>query len=203
MSKLLEMLFGGGDTPYDDIIHLYKNGNPTVVNEIASGFSDNDYFYFDNSLNTPFEFKIKLKITSNVTIGEMYGFLGHSNMYGIMSLGVRDFTGTNKKVDVMLSTNSGSWNIAEQQGTVTLNLNEWFYFKLTFNGTQYKSEISFDDINYTQNTLSNSSLYINNGNQLRICLGKGRQSGWSFSIGQIDFNKTRFTKNGIVYKFEI
>ena len=103
MSKLLQMLFGGGDTPYDDIIHLYKNGNPTVVNEIASGFSDNDYFYFDNSLNTPFEFKIKLKITSNVTIGEMYGFLGHSNMYGIMSLGVRDFTGANKKVDVMLS----------------------------------------------------------------------------------------------------
>ena len=58
MSKLLEMLFGGGDTPYDDIIHLSKNGNPTVVNEIASGFSDNDYLSFYKSLNAPFEFKL-------------------------------------------------------------------------------------------------------------------------------------------------
>ena len=178
-------------------------GNVSITDGVASGFTDNNYFYFSNRLNTPFEFKIKLKLTTEPTVGEMYGFLGHSNMYGIMSIGVRNWTGDMRKVDVNLSTNSSSWNIADQQGTVALNLNEWFYCKLTFNGTQYKSEISTDDVTYTQNTLANSSRYINNGNQLRICLGKGRQSGWSFSVGQIDFNESTFQKNGIIYKFAV
>lgn len=187
-----------------ETMYLTKNGSPTIVDGIASGFSDSDYLYFPIALNKPFEFKIKFMIASDsyVSIGQMYGVFGHYNMYGIMSLGVRT-NGSGITTAQMLSTNNSSWNIMESNGTTVLSKGQWYYFKLSFSGTQYKVEISSDDSTYSQEGISDRTTFINNGNTLNVCLGKGRQSDWSFSVGSIDLNESRFTLDGVKYKFEI
>ena len=191
---------GGGE--HYETLTLAKNGSPTIVDGIVSGFSYNNYLSFYKSLNAPFEFKLKLKMTSIVQ-NTGYGFLGHTGSSGVMSLFFAQDPNMPIKSSVLLSTNSYSWSISDQTGTVGLDINTWFFFKLRFTGTQYISEISFDDVTYTQNTLATSSQYINSGGSFYICLGKAKSTQWVFSNGQIDLNESRFTFDGVKYKFEI
>ena len=118
-------------------------GEPTISNGQVSGFSANNYMQFPFILdlhNTPFQIDFAFTTGNNVTtqqniLDSEFGLaLAIANGKGLMAI----------------SGNGTSWNIGSSVGTINILPNTTYYARLTWDGMQYKTLISTNGIDYTQ-----------------------------------------------------
>lgn len=181
----------------EHFIQLIRIGNPIIENNIVSNFSTNDYLLLSNfNPNTNFEFKIKFSAINWTS--EFNCLLGYRNSGGIIAIGVTN----DGRISMQLSTDTTSFNICSIIGTTNIITNINYYCKFSFNGSQYKLELSTDDINYNIECVANSQVLINNGITFDISIGTGHPNNWTFNC-LIDLNKTYLIINNTKYKFNI
>lgn len=118
-------------------------GEPTISNGQVSGFSASNYMQFPFILdlhNTPFQIDFAFTTGNNVTtqqniLDSEFGLaLAIANGKGLMAI----------------SGNGTSWNIGSSVGTINILPNTTYYARLTWDGMQYKTLISTNGIDYTQ-----------------------------------------------------
>lgn len=118
-------------------------GEPTISNGQVSGFSADNYMQFPFILdlhNTPFQIDFAFTTGNNVTtqqniLDSEFGLaLAIANGKGLMAI----------------SGNGTSWNIGSSVGTIAIQPNTTYYARLTWDGMQYKTLISTNGTDYTQ-----------------------------------------------------
>lgn len=143
--------------------------NETEVN----GFSSvNDHILIPTIPTNTTNFEILLKVKfSNVTINQH--FFNTSYNYGFLLSVLSD-----GKLCLYASSNGSSWNLFDAaRGTTVLSNDIWYYIKCSFNGTEYKIQLSTDCKTWSDEIIRQSTTTI-------ACLGGGRiGSGWSDSPG--------------------
>ncbi len=75
----------------------------------------------------------------------------------------------NGKLLLDVSSNDTSWNIAEEQeGTTILELNTWYWIKLSYDTQKYQVFISNDGKNYKQDIIVNNATVTYQGTEVAI-----------------------------------
>ena len=171
-------------TPYN--VGYTKVGNPTIVDGVVSGFSNNDYLKLssDFDLNTINTFELKTKITNGE---ENYytGICGSSTGFGCLGLR-RNKNGT-------LSFRVG-WSPSNMvTSSIILNTNVSYYVIATFNLSTLIGTIgvSTDNIDWTIDTAT----FDSSGNWWIDYKFGATQDG--FFNGSIDLNETYIKVNGV------
>ena len=128
-----------------------KVGNIQVSKDgIVSGFGPTNSLQLPEVFNpgdNSWEIVLKIKFGSK----RCYFFGSTNGTYGIV-LGKQ-----NGRLEVFLSSNNSSWNIASGLTDVVLDDNTEYYIKLSYDLTSYKVEASVDGITWQTSTLANSS----------------------------------------------
>lgn len=187
----------GGDA---EILYLTKNGSPTINNGEVYGFSFSNYLIFNNfNPSKHYSFKMKFQYFGNTANRENNCLIGWVDGGGIIAIAVN----RSNKLYMGLSTDSSSWNISNLLGSSDIQTDTDYYIKFSFDGAQYKLELSTDDISYTTECVVSSTALIRNGQELNLTFGKGHSlNDWHFN-GKIYLNKSGCVIDGIDYVFEV
>lgn len=169
-------------------INALAVGSPVVENGIASGFSSSIYFKPKNPFppsTTSYEIVLKImptKATQGMAIGsETTGTNGAYWAPQLRFLAGRTLTFFSPKG-------------ATITGKTVLELDTWYWIKMTWNGTQKELLISTDGEAYTSEGTYNTTTSIIGGD---FCVGAG--AGESARVGfsgQIDFSECYINING-------
>lgn len=171
-------------------------GNPTIVNNVASGFSTANYLTLPELFrpeNSPWERVICFTTGSNVSNAQMLNYinLASSSVSGAF-LSVYA-----SKIYMSLSSNGSSWNIVNDSvGTTTIQPNTTYFIKLRFTGSEYQKWLSMTGKFNGEETLENtvvSSTPIYQANSEKDRLG-ARVDAQVFT-GSIDLSKCYGTIN--------
>lgn len=198
------LILGGGiySAFVDYIADLYENtpvsgyksnvnivGNLTNNNGVLSGFSASNYAttpqVFNPASNTWEQvwcFTTGSSVTSTQSI--VGGNTGFANpLFRITSSGY---------INMLCSTNNSSWDVAIT-GSSALSVNTKYYVKGSFNGTEYKLELSTDKESFTTVGVvsSTSSIYIVDKQKL----GNNNAGNETF-LGSIDLKESYIDING-------
>lgn len=145
-------------------------GNLTIVDGIASGFTATDYLQTTVPFapgNNSWSIKVPFTITSLSSYCGVIGSTTKTDYQGI-ALVIQ----TDRRVNLFLSRNGTSWNIAAATGlTPALNLNQQYYAWITFDGNNtYQLKISTDNQNWTTyiTVTSTAKIYTSSGS---LCIG--------------------------------
>lgn len=148
-------------------------GNVKFNETEVSGFSSvNDHILIPTIPTNTTNFEILLKVKfSNVTINQH--FFNTSYNYGFLLSVLSD-----GKLCLYASSNGSSWNLFDAvRGTTVLSKDIWYYIKCSFNGNEYKIQLSTDCKTWSDEIIHQSTMTV-------ACLGGGRiGSGWSDSPG--------------------
>lgn len=172
-------------------------GNPTINNGVVSNFSSDNYlkFMFYPRINgnpNIFEFKMKFQYYSASTIGCVLG----TKMSGIIAIGVT----TKNRIQFNLGKSINDFGIVDTVYSANVETYKDYWLKFSYDGNQYKLELSDDNISFaTLGTIISSSL-IYNGNYFEMSMGTGHPANWTLN-GQIDINNCYLIQNGTKYKF--
>lgn len=169
------------------VSNVTKVGSLTDNNGVLSGFSTSNYAqipitFSPNAKNWDIVFKGKFTTTS--TANNIVS--GYNNQYIAFYIN----TSGNLKCSI---GNGSSWVINDLTGTTTLLANTDYWYKLTFNGTNYIMYTSTDGETWTQEASSTNSVNIN-GATLNIGVPRLLENNyWS---GTIDLNESYINING-------
>ena len=151
-------------------------GSLIFENGVLSNFTSNKtclttgycptYNTFNNQASKiEFKFKIFIETSGNYStfVGTHWGFAVNA--------------GSDGNIYLHLSSDRGSWNIVNGLASNNLvPLGQWFYYRLTYDGTTYISEYSLDDVEYINLHTVASTLWMNSRNNLTI-------GGWYYGLG--------------------
>ena len=140
-----------------------KVGNPTINNEIVSGFSKNNYLTLNtkfNPGNSPWE--IVLKSTTGSDFSTRNTIIKSSttdNTTKCIQFGIEK--NNRSRVFCFLSSNGSSWDICSKNVDIQeLDIDSVYWFKLSFTGDTYKFSVSTDGEDWTDYIIVTSSLSI-------------------------------------------
>lgn len=158
-------------------------GTPTISKSMASGFTTvNNYLLIPAipANTTNFETILKVRFNNNTTNQH---FFNTSHTYGfLLSLSNAG------KLFVHISGNGSSWNIASNiHGTTVLSKDTWYYVRCSFDGLQYKVQLSTDKEIWTDEITINSTLTVGSVGGGRI--GSGWQQDTPGSYVTFDLNE--------------
>ncbi len=118
-------------------------GEPNISNGQVSGFSTSNYMQFPFILDLHDQaFQIDFCFTTATNVTTQQNILDSN--FGL-ALAIQ-----NSKGVMAISSNGTSWNIGSSTGTITIQPNTTYYARLTWNKLQYKTALSTDGINYTE-----------------------------------------------------
>lgn len=118
-------------------------GEPTIQNGQVSGFSTASYLQFPFILDLHEQaFQIDMCFTTATNVQTQQNIL--DSKFGI-ALAIQNGKGV-----MAISSNGTSWDIGSATGTMTLQGNTTYYARLTWDRLQYKTFLSTDGVNYTQ-----------------------------------------------------
>lgn len=136
------------DSKIDDIeLFKFPNatiiGEPTIQNGQISGFSTMNYLQFPFILDLHNQrFQIDFCFTTATNVQTQQNIL--DSKFGL-ALAISGGKGL-----MAISSNGTSWNIGNTTGTMNIESNTTYYARLTWDGIQYKTLLSTDGTNYTQ-----------------------------------------------------
>lgn len=172
-----------------------KVGSPTIVDNVASGF-ENATNYLTIGTVIPFatanDWEIKtafrLERTSEEVISQIFDFTSANN--GVSLYYRKDiekiFVGIGDGTNTILSDYS-----------YTPQLNTWYFVKISFNGSEYKYEISTDNNNWQTVKTVTSSVKTANTTAYYQSIGVSRRYSSERAFpGGIDLNQTYIKVNG-------
>lgn len=172
-------------------------GNPSIINGIASGFSINNYLKLSNNF-TPgsYAWEIKFKVMTGNNVQNHYDFFGSSNDTDWKHIGI----GTqNAHFKIYLSSTGSRWDIGISEGSHTISVNTSYYLKLIYNTASYQLFVSTDNENWTNDiTIQNATpIYQNSAVQ---AIGANRVGGGNYYWpGSIDLNETYIKVNNVLW----
>lgn len=171
---------------YKDIdtkeIYAISVGSPRAENGIAGNFSTDDYYLTKNPFppsTTSYEIVLKIMPTSatqGMAIGsEISGTNGAYWCPQLRMVAARTLTFFSPKG-------------ATITGKTALELNTWYWIKMTWNGTQKELLISTDGETYVSEGTYNTTTACTGG---QFCVGAGAGEGSRLGFnGQIDFSQS-------------
>lgn len=136
------------DSKIDDIeLFKFPNatiiGEPTIQNGQISGFSTMNYLQFPFILDLHNQrFQIDFCFTTATNVQTQQNIL--DSKFGI-ALAISGGKGL-----MAISSDGTSWNIGSVSGTMNIESNTTYYARLSWDGIQYKTFLSTDGTNYTQ-----------------------------------------------------
>lgn len=169
-------------------------GSTSITNDgIASGFSNADCILLkeiDFSDCNTWNYIIKINTNSFSKMQYLGGF-GNSANFG-MSLNIN----TNATLSLNLSSNGTAWNLANNlKSSLKILANTDYYIRRSFDGANYKVDVSTDNKSWTNYITLNSTSKINPVN-LKPCIGNF--SGLSNPInGSIDLKSIAIWAGGV------
>lgn len=126
-------------------------GDPTINNGQVSGFTANDYMQFPFILDLHNKaFQIDFCFTTGNDVATQQNIL--DSEFGL-ALAIKDGHGL-----MAISSNGTSWDIGSIAGTATIAPNTTYYARLSWNGMLYRTYISTDGSEYTQDMQLTSNL---------------------------------------------
>jgi len=163
--------------------HFNVFGSPTIVDRVASNFSNDNYLVLPEAFtpsSSTWEIRMKVTTGDSVTSTHCYYFSNLDTASNSLVLGT-DPTG---KFYFYVSSTGSSWNIASAVGTYVAQPNTTYYIKFSFTGSVYKLEVSTDGENWTTSgsVTSSSSVYQNGLYYLGAGFGKSAGNQWPGSI---------------------
>lgn len=163
--------------------HFNVFGSPTIVNRVASNFSNDNYLVLPEAFtpsSSTWEIRMKVTTGDSVTSTHCYYFSNLDTASNSLVLGT-DPTG---QFYFYVSSNGTSWNIASAVGTYVAQPNTTYYIKFSFTGSVYKLEVSTDGENWTTSgsVTSSSTVYQNGIYYLGAGFGKSSGNQWPGSI---------------------
>lgn len=167
-------------------------GSPTIdQNYVASGFSTSNYLTIGSyAFNTANEWEIKCKVTPTTTSGTqfIFGTLKNNNtiVVGIAS----------SKFQWWLSSSTGSWNIASDNGTYAVTANTTYYLKAAYSNGTYTLSVSTDGTNWTDSSTITSASKITGGNTLYVGTAWENSSSEVYK-GAIDLKDFSISLDGV------
>ena len=184
-----------------DIITL-KNasikGTLNNNNGVYSGFSDSNYLTCENFLNnTKDSFEVKSKIYLTGTSSSNCSIIDTSQENSTSAF--RFEINSSMKLQCRLSNTIGSYEyFATLIGTTTLQLNTWYFVKVTYDSsTGYALYLTQDESDWHDPEATTSNTSMINHTQSSLFIGDNASSNASFP-GYIDLTKTSITINGNV-----
>ena len=118
-------------------------GEPNISNGQVSGFSTSNYMQFPFILDLHDQaFQIDFCFTTATNVTTQQNILDSN--FGL-ALAIQ-----NSKGVMAISSNGTSWNIGSATGSITIQPNTTYYARLTWNKLQYKTALSTDGVNYTE-----------------------------------------------------
>lgn len=118
-------------------------GEPTIQNGQVSDFSTVNYLQFPFIVDLHNKaFEINFCFTTATNVQTQQNIL--DSKFGL-ALAIKDGKGL-----MAISSNGTSWNIGNTTGTMNIEPNTTYYAKLTWNGIQYKTALSTNGEDYTE-----------------------------------------------------
>lgn len=118
-------------------------GEPTIQNGQVSDFSTVSYLQFPFIVDLHNKaFEINFCFTTATNVQTQQNIL--DSKFGL-ALAIKDGKGL-----MAISSNGTSWNIGNTTGTMNIESNTTYYAKLTWNGIQYKTALSTNGEDYTE-----------------------------------------------------
>ena len=170
-------------------------GNPTINDNVASGFSGSKYIQIPNAFkpaNESWEFVLKLTLTTNTKQQRLAGCVGgYYKTFGLemSASGI---------VGVGITSNGSSWDVCWMNGVTALQVGIPYWIKVSFTGTQYKLELSTDGVEYTLENSKNSTALLYQKNDSIINIGYMGTETSKYFQGSIDLNES-YIKIGSKY----
>lgn len=187
---------GGGGTVR--IPNFTKHGAVSVVDEIASNFSDNNYIDCGTiQIPSGSTWDFRFKFNSGDSGYQLVGGFGTENNKG-MAVNL-----SGGYLSYYISSDGSGWDIASgSSASLSLTNNTDYYMRRYFTGTQYKLDISTtgefngEEINYI--TVDSSTSI--NSNSMGLYLGTWLNVGNSPMDGNIDLSTVKlYIDNTLVY----
>lgn len=190
------------DSIRDSDIIILKNasikGTLNNNNGVYSGFSDSNYLTCKNFLNnTKDSFEVKSKIYLTGTSSSNCSIIDTSQENSTSAF--RFEINSSMKLQCRLSNTIGSFSyFATLASTTTLQLNTWYFVKVTYNSsTGYALYLTQDESNWHDPEATTSDTSMINHTQPTLFIGDNFSTNSSFP-GYIDLTKTSITINGNV-----
>ena len=177
-----------------DASKFTKVGSPIVTSDgIASGFSSSNDLLTTYTFNPSGTWEIKGTFTTPITAPSVDATI----------LAVSDATYRTRIIlnagmhfGWKLSSNNTSYDINNQTGSQILQVNTKYYFKWSFDGSQYLLKVSTDGVNWQTSASATSSDKIYTTSSSKLRLGKSNDSYEIFN-GSIDLKQFSITVDGV------
>ena len=185
-------------TFYTDLYgNVRKCGNPTINVETGecSDFGKYDFLTVAKKFNPQaadtWEMVYKIKYSTSSSYQRVIGAYNNTSLCSLV-IGI-----DNHKLIVWMSSTGTTYNLMSGTvGTTTLANEKVYYIKATFDGSQYKFELSQDNINWsTEITLSSSTKLYNNDSY--ILLGMSEHS--NYLRGTMYLDGCYIKKDGVIW----
>ena len=154
---------------------------------IYSSFSTSKYIKLLNAFkpeNNTWSITMRIKTPLSFNFANQF-FGSHSNYYKTVG---GEF-GTNQSFGAGITSNGSSWDIAWIQGNIILQINTWYWYRLSFTGTEYKLESKKDNTNWVlESTPVSSTTPIYQGDDSILCFG---HQGTGYLRGEFDLTATK------------
>lgn len=157
-----------------DINNFTVVGSPSIVNGVASGFSNANYLKTPQITQAQ-SFVQTIKFTTSNTITNGSALICEDTNTTYFSRLVL----SSRKLQVLLTSTGSNWNIGTTAGTTTLSYNTTYYVRFSWTGTKYLVDLSTDGITYTNEITINSSTSLRN---LGYIIGKQGSTAFNGSI---------------------
>ena len=183
------------DTPTPSVTYIVV-GNPTIINNVVSGFSANDYVQLSspfNPLTETWELVFKVKTGSvGGTLQRIFHSKKSGNYYYADRLGVTFGIVSAGKFNLAISSNGTSWN---NNGTYSVLSNTNYWIKCTYDGSTYKLFYSLDGTTYVEDISFTGSNVIDLGQTILGAFwnptGDGGTAGYhDYFLGSIDLKES-------------
>lgn len=126
-------------------------GNLNIDNGNVSGFSTTDYMQFPFVFNfNGYHWTLEMGFTTGSDVTTQQNIL--DSYYGIA------FAIRNGKFVLAISSNGSSWDIANTEGTYSVQANTAYSVKIAWDGTNYTLSYALDETNYTTDITEASAL---------------------------------------------
>ena len=155
-----------------------KVGSPTIVDNVASGFSSTNYLTISKFPNITNQWELNICFISNTA----------SPIFTSKNIGIIISQSSSVTSIYLSSTSSSSYDIANNL-TVPISPNIKGWIKIQYIGTQYIISYSLDGINYNIAHTINKSLQINELYTNPLEIGRQWISGRYYD-GSIDLSQT-------------
>ena len=185
----------------DSKVGLVKEGSPTIVDGVVSGFSNSDYLRIP-SVFSPGSSTWEIMTKVNCTPGGAASYIMSRYTTSYRQIGFAIGTSTTPEFTLSLSSNGNAYDITENtHGTFQVQSGVNYFVSLKFTGTQYILSYSTDGVNFIEDIVVNSTTPIYNENAL-LAIGVNRYTT-SGNIqpfrGSIDLNETYIKVNNAMW----